>query len=85
MSHGKMTKRGTSYFIEKWNPNAKRFIRICSLCGRKGYDPVIEEEDFADCGTGYGAIAQELKRVLPPLVLDESGHCPDCAKLLQTK
>lgn len=48
MSHSKVTKRGYSLYIEKWNPSAKKYINICAVCGHKGYSPVIERDDFCD-------------------------------------
>ena len=46
MSHSKKTKRGSSLYIENWNPRARRFIAVCALCGREGYRPSILEEGF---------------------------------------
>ncbi len=46
MSHSKYTKRGYSLYIEKWNKSAKKYINTCSICGKKGYSPVIEDDDF---------------------------------------
>ena len=48
MSHSKMTKRGRSLYVEKWNPSAKKYINTCVLCGHKGYSPVIEQDYFCN-------------------------------------
>ena len=88
MSHSKMTKRGRSHFVEAFNPNAKRFINECVLCGKRGYRASIEEEGFVHPSpdkTDYEhrAILAELAAVLPPLSLDEYGRCEDCAARLE--
>ena len=75
-----MTKRGRSLYIEQWNPDAKRFINTCKLCGRQGYSPSIEEDGFCDDSTRR-AIYAELKKALSPLALDEWGRCETCARL----
>ena len=49
MSHSKVTKRGYSLYVEKWNPSAKKYINICAVCGHKGYSPVIERDEFGRC------------------------------------
>ena len=78
MSHSKMTKRGKSYFVEKWNPSAKRFINTCKLCGKEGYSPSIEEEGFTD-DSRRRAMYAELTAIYSPLPLDELGRCEACA------
>lgn len=79
MSHSKTTKRGHSLYIEKWNPNAKKYINTCIVCGRKGYIPSIENEDFVN-NSERRAIYNELKRTLSMLITDDYGRCTDCAK-----
>lgn len=80
MSHSKITKRGYSLYIESWNPSAKKYINTCSLCGCKGYSPVIEQDDF--CSTNEkSAIQTELSKTLNKLELDSLGRCADCAKI----
>lgn len=85
MSHGKMTKRGHSLYIESWNPSAKKYINTCSLCGRRGYSPAIEDADFTKPQHKIGglerlAIYNELTKILKPLLLDSYGRCEECAK-----
>jgi len=46
MSHSKYNKRGKSLYLDNWNPNAKKYINECSVCGHKGYSPAIEQHDF---------------------------------------
>lgn len=74
MSHSKTTKRGFSLYIEKWDSTAKKYINTCSICGYKGYSPVIEQEDFSDT-----TIYKELSKTLPKLELDKLGRCNCCA------
>ncbi len=85
MSHSKMTKRGHSLYIERWNPSAQKYINTCSLCGRQGYSPAIEDEDFIKPLRQIGdlervAIYNELTKILKPLPLDSYGRCRECAK-----
>ena len=84
MSHSKMTKRGRSLYIERWNPAAKNFIHTCVLCGCKGYSPSIEEDGFCDDSTRR-AIHAELTKLFSPLPLDEWGRCEACARLQDGK
>ena len=84
MSHSKMTKRGYSLYVERWNPDAKRFINICKLCGYQGYSPSIEEDGFCDDSTRR-AIYAELKKTLQPLPLDKLGRCENCARVHDDK
>ncbi len=80
MSHSKLTKRGYSYYIEKWNPSAKKYINTCSICGRRGYSPVIEQENF--CGNRRNqVIYKELKKMFCKLELDELDRCEECARV----
>ena len=83
MSHGKMTKRGKSLYLEKWNPSAKKYINTCVICGCSGYSPAIEQEGFCEI-SGNGAIYSALKRTLNKLELDESGRCAHCAKVTES-
>ena len=90
MSHSKKTKRGQSLFVESWNPSAKRFINVCSLCGAKGYSPTIDEEGFVYTSDGkinyeHRAIQAELSKILSPLPLDELGRCPQCQKMMENR
>ena len=80
MSHSKMTKRGYSLYLEKWNPEAKKYINVCKICGHTGYSPVIDDENFCD-ETPNGVIKRELKRTLKKLELDVYGRCEQCAKV----
>lgn len=80
MSHGKMTKRGRSQYIESWNKSAKKYINTCVICGHKGYSPVIDANGFCDL-PGNGRIYEQLKKTLLPLPLDRLGRCEDCARV----
>ncbi len=82
MSHSKMTKRGCSQYIEKWNPSAKKYIHTCVLCGRLGYNPAIEEDGFQNGDPERTAIYAELRKTLEVLELDSLGRCRACAKIM---
>lgn len=84
MSHSKQTKRGYSLYLEQWNPNAKKFINVCKICGRKGYSPVIEEAEFCS-DPKQRVIYSELVRTLQRLPLDEAGRCEVCAGVMDGK
>lgn len=81
MSHSKHTKRGYSLYIEKWNSSAKKYINNCCICGHRGYNPVIERDDF--CTTPENKVIYEelTKTLCKKLELDESGRCKDCARV----
>ena len=78
MSHSKLTKRGHSLYLEKWNPAAKKYINICKLCGRRGYRPTIET---AAPSARQRLIFAELAKTLPRMELDQWGRCRDCAAI----
>ncbi len=80
MSHGKMTKRGKSYYLDSWNPEAKKYIVTCALCGKRGYSPAIEGVDFCDT-LGNTPVYNELKKTLSKMEVDEWGRCAVCAKI----
>lgn len=80
MSHSKLTKRGYSLYIEKWNSSAKKYINTCYICGQKGYSPVIEQDDFC-INWRNRLIYKELRKILCRLELDELGRCKDCARV----
>ena len=86
MSHSKWNKRGQSLYLENWNPNAKKYINECKLCGYKGYSPAIEQPDFLSDSdkdpfvfSVNKAIYEELTKTFSPLELDERGRCKVCA------
>lgn len=80
MPHSKFRKRGQSLYLDNWNPSAKKYINICSLCGRRGYSPAIEEVDFVT-NMERQAIYNELKKMFhSELTLDAFGRCDDCAR-----
>jgi hypothetical protein len=78
VSHSKLTGRGRSLYLEKWNPSAQRFIVTCVHCARTGFRPEILEDDFA-FSMERQAVLSELQRVLKPLPLDAVGRCKVCA------
>ena len=80
MSHSKFRKNGKSLYIDNWNTAAQKYVHICYLCGRKGYSPVIEEQDFPNT-LEHKAIYNELTRMFDsPLKLDSFGRCDECAR-----
>ncbi len=84
MSHSKNTKRGFSLYVEVWNPNVKKYVNECKICGRKGYSPVLEAEGFCDDHIN-GVAYNELTKTLEKLELDEWGRCSVCAALQDKK
>lgn len=78
MSHSKHTKRGFSLYIENWNPSAKKYVNTCAICGRRGYSPVIERENFR---VKNKVIYSELSKTLNALELDEYRRCAVCAEI----
>jgi len=90
MSHSKLTRRGRSLYLEKWNPSAKKYICSCALCGKRGYSPAILEPDFVSAPGKLQdleryAIREELIKTLCALPLDAQGRCEDCAAKLQRR
>ena len=88
MSHSKCNKRGKSLYLDKWNPNAKKYINECKICGCKGYNPVIEQANFLSerekndfVFSVNKAIYSELTKNFSALELDELGRCKDCARI----
>jgi hypothetical protein len=78
MSHSKHTRRGKSYPINAWAPEGKRYVHGCSLCGRKGFDPIaITGQSLA------GWVKDELQTILEPINIDVAGHCADCSRILR--
>lgn len=77
-----MTKRGRSHYLESWNPDAKKYINTCKLCGFRGYSPVIEQESFCS-DPMHRAIYTELTGTLTCLPLDEFGRCEACARAME--
>jgi hypothetical protein len=84
MSHSKITKRGRSHYVERWNARAKRFVVTCALCGHTGFSPNVLEDGFANT-LEKQAIVEELQSTLEPLALDELGRCGVCVAAAQDK
>ncbi len=85
MSHSKLNKRGSSLYLDKWNPSSKKYINVCNICGCQGYSPVILDANFYNKAPNVHsekrAIYNELTKILNPLALDELGRCEVCAKI----
>lgn len=80
MSHSKFRKKGHSLYIDNWNPDAKKYINTCYLCGQEGYSPAIEEDDFLNT-LERKALYKELTKMFDSaLALDSLGRCKECAK-----
>ena len=84
MSHSKFNKRGNSLYIQKFNPEAKKYINTCTACGIQGYSPSIDCDGFTDAPVRR-VMCDELKRMFPLLVLDDYGRCVACAKQMNAK
>ena len=80
MSHSKQRKRGKSLYLDKWNTSAQKYIHICYLCGRKGYSPAIEAEDFTNSLENEAIFRNLTSMLRGPLSLDSLGRCDDCAR-----
>ena len=92
MSHSKNNKRGHSLYLDNWNPNAKKYINECKICGYKGYSSAIEQPDFLSDSDKdpftfsiNKAIYEELTKTFSVLELDEYGRCKDCARIQDKK
>ena len=92
MSHSKYNKRGKSLYLDNQNPNAKKYINECSVCGYKGYSPAIEQPDFLTdtdkdpfMFSVNKAIYEELTKTFSLLELDEFGRCKECARIQDKK
>ncbi len=92
MSHSKMTKRGKSLYLDSWNPNAKKYLNQCKVCGHIGYSPVIDQPDFlSDEGklpmelSLNKVIHAQLTQTYSVLELDEFGRCSICSAILDKK
>ena len=79
MSHSKFNKRGNSLYIQKSNPETKKYINTCAICGCQGYNPSIECDGFADDPIRR-VMCNELKKIFKMLALDDYGRCEICAK-----
>lgn len=86
MSHSKYHNRGHSLYLDNWNPNAKKYINECIICGFKGYSPLIEQPDFISDKDPFTfsinkAIYEDLTKTFSVLGLDDYGRCKDCARI----
>ena len=86
-------RRGQSFYAEVLNPNAKKFLNHCNLCGRVGLKPeassidydVIRDDKTIKYNQKWDKLTQKiairsLQKVYEPLPLDKFGHCEICAK-----
>ena len=84
MSHSKLNKKGNSLYIRKFNPESKKYINTCIICGSKGYNPSIDCDGFSDDPIRR-VVRDELKKTFQMLALDEFGRCEFCVKRMNTK
>ena len=63
--------------MDAWAGEAKRYVRGCALCGRKGFDPVAIASQSLPAW-----VKRELQAILTPLKVDQAGHCEDCRDTL---
>ena len=74
------SKRGKSFYVNKLNPEANKYINKCVICGCKGYSPALDEPDFLESGLFNSDILKEVKHICKySLHLDEYGRCEDCS------
>ena len=79
MSHSKLNKKGNSLYIQKFNPETKKYINTCEICGCQGYNPSIDCNGLADEPIRR-VMRNELKKTFKMLALDDYGRCEICAK-----
>lgn len=59
---------------------SQKYINTCTICGHKGYSPVIKQDSFCNCLRNK-AVYEELTKTLRELELDEWGRCVSCAQV----
>ncbi len=80
---GGMRSRKDSWFNR--NPDSKRYINTCVVCGAKGYAPQVDDPDFADAkytphrDFSRRMMKSQLRKYYKPLSLDAAGRCAGCA------
>lgn len=42
MSHNKKRARGQSYYLDRVNPRAARYLNTCAFCGKTGINPTAK-------------------------------------------
>ncbi len=78
MSHSKRRQQGKSYYLDRVNPKAKKYLTNCTLCGHIGYDPRIDEGYYSEMDRNPH-LKEEVTRLYDPLQLNEEGLCENCA------
>ena len=64
-------------------PELRKWIRVCPLCGAKGYDPEMPDSVGGSLDPRYAA--RYIKGSLNPLEVDDMGICLVCAKYINKK
>jgi len=60
-------------------PDLERWINVCSACGLRGYKPDLPENIYPH----FNIAARNLRKMLCPLDLNETGICELCAHALE--
>ncbi len=75
MSHHKRKPRGKSYYLDAVNPKIKKYVRACCACGKRGYDPALDDK----YSTVNSYARAELARMYQPMHLNAAGVCASCS------
>jgi hypothetical protein len=59
-------------------PDLLRWINVCPGCGQRGYRPDLPENIYPH----FNIAARNLRAMLRPLALNETGFCDLCAQAL---
>ena len=78
MSRSTKRQQGKSYYLDKVNPRAKKYLVNCSLCGHVGYDPKVDEGAYSEMERN-NHLKEEVTRLYEPLELNKEGLCENCA------
>lgn len=76
MSHSKRRARGQSYYLDRVNPEVRKYVRVCRQCEHVGIDPRVHSGELA--ATMYPFAREELLRRYGPLPLNDAGICDAC-------
>lgn len=68
-------------FYLKQYPKLKKWINECSVCHAKGYKPEMPET----IGGEGSVAAQNLRRYLLPMHINELGLCTQCSRCFDQK
>jgi hypothetical protein len=78
-----MRHRKPPRYVSAYNPDTKRFINTCSVCGQQGYAPQVLESNFVT-DLVRQAMRDVLVRNYQPMPLDELGRCVECRRVAES-